>query len=452
MKKAKAAILLLLTLAATAGLVPFALSDSDTDVLSGGNADLSYVYTENDGMEDNVTAEASDRDNDAFEAFDDNKDTAYLYMGADAEFDKVLFDIEDGMKFEDEDEGSIKWEYNDGDSWRNLSVESDTTEDFGKVGTKSVTFNLPGDWEKSEYENHSAYWVRASTRDDTEDGVKIEQMSVRVYNVSVTVKNDKGDHFTDLSKSNFDISNPIDDTIYGFEQEDSDTYLLALQTETSNNDYTITVSVDGYTDMAVKVTNLDTDMQHVSTSIENTVGCVSPFIDLDYHWAQTAINNLYCRGILNGDTNAFQVNHSVTRAEFLKMALLNADANTGKYATYDVPYGDVSEDDWEYAYVATAYQMDIIDGAGQFYPNAYITRVEALVILVRLAGINSDKTATRFSDVTGDDWFAGYVRAATDYSVVEGYPDGTFQPSRNVSRGEAAVMVDNAYSAWYDGK
>ena len=49
--------------------------------------------------------------------------------------------------------------------------------------------------------------------------------------------------------------------------------------------------------------------------------------------------------------------------------------------------------------------------------------------------------ASPFSDVRQTDWFASYVETARDLGIVSGYPDGRFQPSRQVTYGEFLAMA-----------
>lgn len=46
-----------------------------------------------------------------------------------------------------------------------------------------------------------------------------------------------------------------------------------------------------------------------------------------------------------------------------------------------------------------------------------------------------------FSDVRQTDWFLSYVEQAKSLGIVSGYPDGTFQPSRQVTYGEFLAMA-----------
>lgn len=470
MKKLKLFILVAMGFTLFAQTLPSATSSTNTEVITGSNADLDYVYTEN-GDQHDVSNEAEENDGSRFTAFgEENDDSQYLYLGSESQFSELQFIIEDGLEVadddDDEDEDSdndnddededdedadvdLTWQYNDGDSWQELDIDEDETENFSKIGTLSMSFDVPSSWEVSEYDGNDAFWIRARMDDDLSEGAEIEQISATIFNVEVTVTDENGNYFTNLESSNFKLGNATDTQIYGVDDIGSGKYQLALQTEASDLDYTLIVEVDAYDDYAINIDDVDTDVQSFKIQLSLNTGCDAPFVDVDFHWGQTAITNLYCRGIIEGEGTSYMVNHAVTRVEFLKMAIMNADLDTSKYDSYDVPYRDVEEDEWYYEYVATAYKLEIIDSDGEYYPDGEISRVEALTILIRLAGVESSYTSTKFSDVESTDWFASIVRSATDYEVVEGYTDNTFKPGRNLTRAEAAVMVDNAYYAWY---
>ena len=42
------------------------------------------------------------------------------------------------------------------------------------------------------------------------------------------------------------------------------------------------------------------------------------------------------------------------------------------------------------------------------------------------------------------EWSRGYISAAARYRLIGGYPDGTFRPGENITRGEAAILIVNA--------
>ncbi len=448
MQKSKLFILAVVGLSLVANTLPGAFSSS-TSSLSGTNVDLEYVYTDDGDTVTDVSTEASSNDNNAFEAFDTtDAETQYLYLGSEDAFEEVLFLVERGVEIDEDQDPELTWEYNDGDDWKDLDLDTDEVDTFEDEGTLSIDFDAPSDWDQSEFEDEEAYWIRGTMEGELDAGVLIDQISAVAYNLSVTVTDENGNYLSSLDDDNFRLYDTNDDTLYGWTNEGKGEYTFAINTE-DDDTFMLVVDVEDFEEYGIQVTDFDQEIQSYKIQLTPQTGCNSPFLDLDYHWAQTAVELLYCRGIVEGDTTSYGINKGVTRAEFIKMAMMNADINTSKYENKDVPFGDVDEDEWYYEYVAAAYSLDVIDEDDQYYPEGEITRVEALTLLVRLSGMEGDETSTRFSDVKASAWYAATVRLATDYEVVEGYPDNTFQPDRKLSRAEAAVMINNAYNAWY---
>lgn len=233
-------------------------------------------------------------------------------------------------------------------------------------------------------------------------------------------------------------------------------YGCAVQIADTDLDYKVTLT--GY-ETAYGAFNSDrtdhTDAQ-VSESVSLTVGesdCEADFDDIFGHWAEDYIEELYCRGVVNGlDDDTFGPSNNATRAEFLKMALLNAG--------YDVDgasgesFSDVSSGDWFYEYVSFGVEEDIIEGYSDdtFRPNNSINRAEALVITMRIAGIDEydvDSDWDEFEDVDSDDWYAYAVETAADEGIVEGYSDGEFKPGNNITRAEVAAISVRTYDEYY---
>jgi hypothetical protein len=226
----------------------------------------------------------------------------------------------------------------------------------------------------------------------------------------------------------------------------------------SETDYSYRVSKDGY--MTVN-DNFSSDrtgnsdaQRSANVSLELLpVSCSVPFTDTYGHWAEGYIEQLFCREVVIGrDSNSYVPNDYVTRAEFLKIALLNAgftvDGSTGEN------FNDVSTGDWFYEYVSYGANEGYIEGYedGGFHPNDSINRAEALVILMRIAGESSATVSSSwsdFTDVSSDDWFAYAVKIAADKGIVEGYDDGSFKPGNSITRAEVAAMAVRTYDSYY---
>lgn len=181
---------------------------------------------------------------------------------------------------------------------------------------------------------------------------------------------------------------------------------------------------------------------------ENGSSCGN-FTDVEDHWAEEFICNLYDRDVVEGRSSTkFYPDYAVTRAEFLKMTLLGLDMDP--YAVSSVDYDDVDSHDWYYTYVTYATAKGIVDGYsdGNFRPNDYINRAEAIVLLMRAADeedYSYSSSDIDYWDVESSDWFAWAVVVADEFNIVDGYSDDSFRPENHITRGEASKIIDLSY-------
>lgn len=182
-------------------------------------------------------------------------------------------------------------------------------------------------------------------------------------------------------------------------------------------------------------------------------GCEHPFVDVDGHWAEEEICFLYNEGIVSGYSERnYSPDGFITRAEFLKISLLNLSYNV--YAVQSASFTDVNPGDWYYQYVTFARSKGFVTGYsdGSFHPNSNITRAEAISMIMQISGIIDYDTfgsEANFSDVSGNDWFASAVNVALEYDIISGYGDGTFRPHNNLTRAEAAVIAESVWDELY---
>ncbi len=179
--------------------------------------------------------------------------------------------------------------------------------------------------------------------------------------------------------------------------------------------------------------------------------CVDPFIDMEGHWAEVAVCTLYEQGIVKGkSSNIYDPNSNVTRAEFLKMIMLQGGYDPTYYSGISVTkYSDVNVGDWYYTYVALADQMGALwyPSSGVWQPNSPITRGDAMLLSVRLAKLTlrgftaADSTFTDF-DVNSYQAYA--IVLGEQYGVIKGYDDGSFKPNYSITRAEAAKIINGS--------
>lgn len=111
----------------------------------------------------------------------------------------------------------------------------------------------------------------------------------------------------------------------------------------------------------------------------------------------------------------------------------------------DWPFVDVTEDKWYSDAVAYVYQQGIMVGMSEttFEPNTTVNRAQVVQMLYNLEGQPQVSGDSGFSDIRDDQWYAKAVAWASANDVVAGYEDGTFRPTRAVTREEFAQILYN---------
>ena len=91
---------------------------------------------------------------------------------------------------------------------------------------------------------------------------------------------------------------------------------------------------------------------------------------------------------------------------------------------------------WAFGSIDKMIRQNIMKGYedNTFKPDKLSTREEVCAVLnAYIKGDNSKKSI--FEDVKGR-WSEGAVANLTDMKILSGYPDGTFKPTKNISRDE----------------
>lgn len=167
----------------------------------------------------------------------------------------------------------------------------------------------------------------------------------------------------------------------------------------------------------------------------------------EYKWAEEAINSLTDKKILSGTGDGrYKPQNNVTREEFLKMLIASLDLPMIKS---DIKFKDVDENAWFYEYVSTGVEVGIISGIGEnlFGSGQPITRADMAVMLERtskISGIELKANADyiEFADNTEIPEYAkSSVEKVQMASIINGYTDKTFKPSKTATRAESAVVI-----------
>ncbi|MCM3762511.1 amidase family protein [Alkalihalobacillus oceani] len=162
------------------------------------------------------------------------------------------------------------------------------------------------------------------------------------------------------------------------------------------------------------------------------------FADVGGHWAADYIDTLVELGLISGyPDGTFRPNASISRAEAARIIARELGLEDGESS-----FADVAAGHWAAADIGAVESAGILTGYpdGTFKPDGRLSRQEMAVILVRAYELSGDSSAS-FSDVSEGSWSYPYIAALTSNQVTSGYLDGTFRPSRDITRAEFSVMV-----------
>ena len=96
---------------------------------------------------------------------------------------------------------------------------------------------------------------------------------------------------------------------------------------------------------------------------------------------------------------------------------------------------------WAKDAVETLSAQEVISGNpdGSFNPTGDVTRAQAAKMFTVALGLSTEGTEN-FTDVNGE-WFAEYVVAAVNAGIVNGMTATTFAPNAKLTREQAAKMI-----------
>lgn len=126
------------------------------------------------------------------------------------------------------------------------------------------------------------------------------------------------------------------------------------------------------------------------------------------------------------------------------------EAPIHEWGTYSVltfakSFSDVEPASWYDRAVEVMVAQHIVTGISdtQFAPTKAVTRAEFAALLVRMLGLKETSSAP-FVDVSKDSWYASSVAAAYEAGIVNGMSEEAFEPDRQLTREQMAVMTYNA--------
>lgn len=184
-----------------------------------------------------------------------------------------------------------------------------------------------------------------------------------------------------------------------------------------------------------------------------TPGPAARFTDVAGHWALEPINFVVGNRLFNGMSDTtFEPDTPMTRAMFV-MVLSRFGTVIGDQwkVVNDSPasFSDVTPDQWYAGAVYWAGGTGIVNGIGdgEFGPDQAITREQMAVMIVnftRLCGKSLPETAdaSAFTDAGSiSGWAAEAVVKTQRSGLLNGRPEGNFDPQATATRAEVATLM-----------
>ncbi len=182
------------------------------------------------------------------------------------------------------------------------------------------------------------------------------------------------------------------------------------------------------------------------------------FTDMQGHWAQETVNNLFKKKIIRGYADGtFKPDNYISRLEIavLLVGSFGLDSTADGSSEYFDDLSSVPQ--WARPSVIAVFNNGLMQGYQQaggsflFAGERFISRGEYAVLAARILekkGVDPAPFRLDFRDAGNiPEWARDAVETAVTHHIIEGYEDNSFQASRNVSRAEAAVILQRLLEA-----
>lgn len=161
------------------------------------------------------------------------------------------------------------------------------------------------------------------------------------------------------------------------------------------------------------------------------------------HTYAKAIKDLRDKKVVKGYSDGtFKPEDTLNRVEALKIILVS---NSIPIDAKVVAFPDVSSGTWFWKYVGAAVVNNIVKGYrdGTFRPSNDVTRAEFIKMAILSAGFDVDDNVTRepYRDVKTTQWYAKYFVFAKKYKLLNLSGKNAINPNVPITRGEAADVI-----------
>lgn len=164
------------------------------------------------------------------------------------------------------------------------------------------------------------------------------------------------------------------------------------------------------------------------------------FANLEAQNQQVNQENLHQAYIAGYPDGTFKPSKNISRAEMA--ALLSRVYEGESLQSGDVSYKDLLNKHWAYSAIQAAKDTGLMKGYpnGTFGPDKSITRAEMAAIVARWLQLEGEG-ASAAKDIQGH-WAQTPIELVDEANIMNGMPDGTFQPNKPLTRAETVAIIN----------
>lgn len=187
---------------------------------------------------------------------------------------------------------------------------------------------------------------------------------------------------------------------------------------------------------------------------------IPKFRDVNGHWAEENIKKLYSLNVFDDDSSVFAPDTPMDREEFTKIVVRASDIRANeeenkkskrRKKVKEEPYfKDTDVKDENYQYIKAGVDKKIIEGvsSNRFAPNEYLTRAQAITILMRSLGYEMKAPNPGYYMDFNDDsdipnWARDSIYMARKIGLITGDENNNVNPMEELTRAEASTLVIN---------